>query len=185
MNRLSKFLVADEARTLALDAPSPSGAEPAPAVRFTRVLVGDTLPGGDGNAVHIAGGQFRWREGKSAKEEQKEEEGSGSSELLLLALSLERRVPLPFDMEVVQQTFPVTYANSMNTVLLQELGRLVERLADGRHGPSDGLDLSRRQALRRFDDVLELLGDFRPTPLQHLRGLLVEANLANREAQFG
>ena len=55
--------------------------------------------------------------------------------------------------------------------LLEKLGRLVERLADGRDRPSDGLDLSRRQALRRFDDVLELLGDFNSAPLQPRRGL--------------
>ena len=69
--------------------------------------------------------------------------------------------------------------------LLEKLGRLVERLADGRHRPSDGLDLSRRQALRRFDDVLELLGDLRSAPLQHGRGFLVEAHLAHREAELG
>ena len=69
--------------------------------------------------------------------------------------------------------------------LLQEPGRLVERLADGRHRPSDGLDLSRRQALRRLDDVLELLGDFNSAPLQQRRGLLVKAHPAHRVAQLG
>ena len=69
--------------------------------------------------------------------------------------------------------------------LLEKLGRLVERLADGRDRPSDGLDLSRRQALRRFDDVLELLGDLNSAALQQRRGLLVEAHLAHREAELG
>ena len=60
------------------------------------------------------------------------------------------------------------------------------RLADGRDRPHARrrFDLSRRQALRRFDDVLELLGDF-TAALQQRRGLLVEAHLAHREAELG
>jgi len=69
--------------------------------------------------------------------------------------------------------------------LLEELRRLVQSLAEGRHGPRHGFDSTHRQALRRLDDVLELLGDFRSTPLQQRRVLLVEAHLAHRETELG
>ena len=48
---------------------------------------------------------------------------SADEKLIQLATELEARVPAPFNVDDVAEKFPISYENSMNTILQQELMR--------------------------------------------------------------
>jgi len=57
-------------------------------------------------------------------ESSKEGKGVSSEELIILfAVDVLNKLPIPFDTILALEKYPTTYNQSMNTVLVQEMGR--------------------------------------------------------------
>jgi len=57
-------------------------------------------------------------------ESSKEGKGVSSEELIILfAVDVLNKLPIPFDTVLALEKYPTTYNQSMNTVLVQEMGR--------------------------------------------------------------
>jgi dynein heavy chain len=84
--------------------------------------------------------------------------GQSRDEVLAeLAADIQKRLPLPFDIEAARYKYPVEYYESMNTVLCQELVRF-NRLLEVIHSSLRSLQKALKGLVLMSDD-LDKLGE--------------------------